>query len=161
MRFMVSTIVGALVLSFMQGIVGAFWPPAAPPLPTHAAPWALASNLLMALTLAVFASRARWHGWRLSAALFAVAVTIGELSAFIEAVFFDVIALRDVPTYVPMFTLPLAACILTVVGTLGKWRKPSQHGPVSPPLTASFLVSRGALAAVLYTCCYFVAGTFV
>jgi hypothetical protein len=161
MRIIVSTVAGMLALSIMQGVIGTLWPPAAPPPPANTALWAIASNLLMALTLTVFASRACWHGLRLAAALFAVAFSIGQLSAFIEAVFFDVIPLRDMPTYVPMFTLPLAACTVTVIATLGVWRKPARAEMPSPPPTASFLVSRGALAAILYTCCYFVAGTFV
>jgi hypothetical protein len=161
MRIILATIAGMLALTIMQGVTGTFWPPAAPPPPVNAVPWGIASNLLMALTLTVFASRARWHGSRLAAALFAIAFSIGHLSAFIEAVFFDVIPLRDVPTFVPMFTLPLAACIVTVIATLRVWRKPARAEMPSPLPTASFLVSRGALAAILYTCCYFVAGTFV
>lgn len=161
MRIVVSTVAGALALSLLQGIVGAFWPPAAPPLPANAVPWGIASNLLMALTLTVFASLARWHGWRLAAALFTIAFSMEHLSAFIEAVFFDVVRLRDVPTYVPIFTLPLAGCIVTVIATLGVWRQPARAEVPSPPPTASFLVARGALVAIVYTCCYFAAGTFV
>jgi hypothetical protein len=161
MRIILSTVAGALTLMIVQGLVGTLWPPAAPPPPSGALPWAAAANVVMALTLSLLASGARWRGWRLAAALFVIAFSIGSLSAFIEAVFFDVIPLADVATYVPMLTLPLLACVLAVIAALGHWRTAARTSAALPLPSAVFLISRGAVVAVVYTFCYFLAGMLV
>src|SRR5215831_2412286 len=85
-----ATVLGALTLMITQSLVGLVVRPVNVVAAPGAGPWWIASQLLLAGTLAVLARRARLAGPALAAALFGIAAVLGPVSAFIEGVFFDI-----------------------------------------------------------------------
>jgi hypothetical protein len=99
MSTLVAALLGGLSLAVAQALVGLVVRPSNITAPAGAWPWWIASQILLAGTLAVLARRARIAGPALAAALFVVAAVIGPVSAFIEGVVFDIFAGSRWPSF--------------------------------------------------------------
>jgi hypothetical protein len=156
----VAMVVGGLILSILQALVGVAFGPAIE-VPAGAGPWLLLSNVLVTGVLAWLGRRSVWTGWRLSAALAVVSFGIGHANSLIEAYFFKVLA---VPVLQSLFwqslvTVTLFAPIMVML--VGRWRHREPSATRPPERTAPAWVLRFAGCSFAYLVLYLIAGMII
>jgi hypothetical protein len=162
MRILRGAIVGWLVITFFQMLVGGLVPaPGLPPQPPNALPWLLLSNLVVASVLSWMALGSRLYGTRLALLLCFVTLVANQISSFLEGVFFHVLTVPTVIAILPNTIVPVVAAIFTIVWATGTWREPACPAPSATSIPWGVLVTRGVILSMIYVVLYIVAGTFV
>ncbi|MGH9373599.1 MAG: hypothetical protein ACRD15_18930, partial [Vicinamibacterales bacterium] len=160
---LVATLGGALVLTLLYSLTGiVLGPPPGPEAPLDVLPWLLLSNLLIAGVLAWLARASVWTGWRLAAALFAVAWGIGTFNGLVEAHFFSFFDRPGEMRAILLLLLVPALLFAPVMAWLsGRWRHPADVPALPPAHGSAGWIARFAACAIAYLVLYFTAGTII
>jgi hypothetical protein len=146
--------VTVIVLTFLQGLVGAFLLRDAPPVP-QALSWALASNALVALLITYLALRCGGSGLGRAGLLFVVLFGI-PADYLAEAFFFDIGLSRPMLLRLYLDNLLVAAAVAAFVAwSVRNAPAPAAADPSRPPRASAL---RLAIAALSYVVAYFTAG---
>lgn len=161
MKILRGAIVGALVLTVCEIVVGMLFPPKDLPAPPGSMLlWGMVSNLLWSTVVAWLALRSRRHGAPLALILIAVTMLANQVTSLLEAVFFHVLTVSVVLGIAPHVVLPQVVAAFAIVWAVGAWSAPALAA--SPePVRWGRLIGRGVLVSAIYVVCYFAAGMLV
>jgi hypothetical protein len=161
MRILRGTIVGVIVLTACEIVVGMLFPPKdLPAAPGTMLLWGVLSNIIWSAVIAWLTLGSRRRGAPLALTLIVVTLLANQVSSLMEAVFFHVLSVSVVLGILPNVVLPQIVAAFAIVWATGTWSAPAQPGP-GDAVRWGGLVARGALVAAIYVVCYFAAGILV
>lgn len=159
---MIATVVGGLVLTLLHIATGiALGPPPGPSMPGNILGWLVAANVLIAGTLAWYARRSAWTGWKLATALFVVSYGIGSFNGLIEAKVFGFFGAGELEALLLQSLVPALLFAPVMVWLTGRWRVAGSPPAAPPRRSAASWIVRFAACAVAYLLLYFAAGMII
>ncbi len=161
MKILRGALIGVLVLTACEIVVGMLFPPKdLPAAPGDMLVWGVVSNLLWSTVIAWLALASRRHGAPLALTLIVVTLLANQVTSLLEAVFFHVLTVSVVLGIAPNVVLPQVVAAFAIVWAVGAWNVAARPRSAEPVRWGN-LIARGVLVAAIYVVCYFVAGMFV
>ena len=133
MKILRGALIGVLVLTACEIVVGMLFPPKdLPAAPGDMLLWGVVSNLLWSTVIAWLALASRRHGAPLALTLIVVTLLANQVTSLLEAVFFHVLTVSVVLGIAPNVVLPQIVAAFAIVWAVGAWNVAARPRSAEP-----------------------------